>query len=127
MNFSIRKITNGCIVKVDGAEMAFSSPRELGEFILGRIDSPVTSLPVTLGLYLLNCPSEKKISCIKLIRELSGRGLREAKDVADGTVLEPIVESTNEESLRSIAMRFSDFGAELVINPLSKGHPYKRS
>jgi hypothetical protein len=126
VNFSIRKIENGCVLKLGKKEFSFNSAEGLGDFILRELDmdKSVTLTPVMLGLYVINCPSDKKISCIKLIRELSGRGLKEAKDVADRTTLEPIVIDTNMDNLRSIAMRITEnTGAELAINPVTAGHP----
>jgi len=124
MQFSLRLIANGCILRQAGKEYAFTSREALGEFLMDELETPTPPAPVPNGLYIVSVPPDKKISCIRIIRELSGLGLREAKDVADGVDKSPVVTSTNIESLRSLGMRIqNETGAVVGINPLTQGHP----
>ena len=62
---------------------------------------------------------EKKINVIKEIRELTGCGLREAKDLADAADHRPqlIVAGLAEPDARAAATRFSAVGATAEIRP----------
>jgi ribosomal protein L7/L12 len=64
-------------------------------------------------LILTDC-GEKKIGCIKLVREVTGLGLKEAKELSDATP-SAITEGATKEYVENIASRFAELGARTSI------------
>ncbi len=57
---------------------------------------------------------DKKINVIKVVREVTSLGLKEAKDVVDN-LPKPIKEGVEKEEADEIAKKFQDAGAEVEI------------
>jgi large subunit ribosomal protein L7/L12 len=57
---------------------------------------------------------DQKIQVIKVVRALTGLGLKEAKDVVDGAP-KPIKEGVNKEEAEAIKKKFTDAGATVEI------------
>jgi large subunit ribosomal protein L7/L12 len=58
----------------------------------------------------------KKINVIKVVRELTGLGLKEAKDVVEG-VPQPIKEGASKEESDSIRAKLVEAGATVDVKP----------
>ncbi len=56
----------------------------------------------------------EKIKVIKVVRELTGLGLKEAKDVVDGAP-KPIKEAVSKDEAESIKAKFEEVGAKVEI------------
>jgi len=70
----------------------------------GAAAAPVeeqTEFTVTLKEY----PADKKVTVIKVIREITGLGLKEAKDLVDGAP-KPLKENISKEDAAAIAKKF---------------------
>ena len=63
---------------------------------------------------ILNAAGDAKINVIKTVRELTGLGLKEAKDLVDGAP-KPVKEGVAREEAESIAKKLSDAGASAEI------------
>lgn len=63
---------------------------------------------------ILASVGEKKIQVIKVVRELTGLGLKEAKDLVDGTP-KPIKEGIPKEEAESIRTKLVEAGATVEI------------
>jgi len=63
---------------------------------------------------LLTSPGEKKIQVIKVVRELTGLGLKEAKDLVDGAP-KPIKEEISKEEAETIRTKLVEAGAIVEI------------
>jgi large subunit ribosomal protein L7/L12 len=63
---------------------------------------------------VLSSSGEKKIQVIKVVRELTGLGLKEAKDLVDG-VPKPVKESISKEEAESIRNKLVEAGATVEI------------
>lgn len=63
---------------------------------------------------ILKSPGAEKIKVIKVVRELTGLGLKEAKDLVDGAP-KPVKEGVSKEEAEKIAAAFKEVGAEMEI------------
>jgi large subunit ribosomal protein L7/L12 len=59
-------------------------------------------------------PADKKIAAIKVVRELTGLGLKEAKDLVDGAP-KAIKEGVSKEEAATIKKKIEDAGATCVV------------
>ncbi|MDB6044166.1 MAG: ribosomal protein [Gammaproteobacteria bacterium] len=69
-----------------------------------------TEFTVTLKEY----PADKKVTVIKVIRELTGLGLKEAKDLVEG-VPSVVKESVNKADSETMKKKLEDAGAKVEI------------
>ena len=69
-----------------------------------------TEFSVTLTGY----PAEKKVTVIKVIREVTGLGLKEAKDLVEG-VPSLVKESVNKADSEKIKKSLEDVGAKVEV------------
>jgi large subunit ribosomal protein L7/L12 len=59
-------------------------------------------------------PADKKVSVIKVIRELTGLGLKEAKDLVEGAT-QTVKEGVNKADSEGIKKKLEDVGAKVEI------------
>ena len=69
-----------------------------------------TEFTVSLTEY----PADKKVTVIKVIREITGLGLKEAKDLVEAAP-KPIKEGVPKEEAESIKKKFEEVGAKVEI------------
>ena len=63
---------------------------------------------------ILSTIGDKKIQVIKVVRELTGLGLKEAKDLVDGAP-KPVKEGVSKEEAEKIKAKLSEVGATVEI------------
>ena len=63
---------------------------------------------------LQSYPADKKINIIKVVREVTNLGLKEAKDLVEG-VPKPLKEAVSKEEADSIKKKFAEAGAVVEI------------
>ena len=63
---------------------------------------------------ILSAIGDKKIQVIKVVRELTGLGLREAKDLVDGAP-NPVKEDVPKEEAEKVKAKLSEVGATVEI------------
>lgn len=63
---------------------------------------------------ILASAGDKKINVIKVVRELTGLGLKEAKDLVDGAP-SPVKEGVSKEEAESIRTKLTEVGATVEI------------
>jgi large subunit ribosomal protein L7/L12 len=63
---------------------------------------------------LVSFPAEKKINIIKVVREVTSLGLKEAKDLVE-SVPKPIKEGANKDEAEAIRKKFDEVGAKVEI------------
>ena len=81
----------------------------------GAAAAPVeeqTEFTVTLKEY----PADKKVTVIKVIRELTGLGLKEAKDLVEG-VPSVVKESVAKADSQTMKKKLEDAGAKVTVKP----------
>lgn len=64
--------------------------------------------------FILAAAGEKKIQVIKVVRELTGLGLKEAKDLVDGAP-KPVKEKVNKDEAQAIKAKLEAEGAKVEI------------
>jgi large subunit ribosomal protein L7/L12 len=69
-----------------------------------------TEFTVTLKEY----PADKKVTVIKVIREITGLGLKEAKDLVEGAP-STVKESANKADSETIKKKLEDVGAKVEV------------
>ena len=63
---------------------------------------------------ILEAAGEKKINVIKVVREITGLGLKEAKDLVDGAP-KPVKEKVSKEEADSVKAKLEEAGAKIEI------------
>ena len=63
---------------------------------------------------ILKNPGEKKIEVIKVVREITALGLKEAKDLVEGAP-KPIKEGVTKDEAESIKKKFEEKGATVEV------------
>jgi large subunit ribosomal protein L7/L12 len=63
---------------------------------------------------ILKAPGGAKLAIVKLVKELTGLGLKEAKDLVDGAP-KPVKEGIAKEEANSIKQQLEEAGAEVEI------------
>lgn len=63
---------------------------------------------------ILNAAGDKKVQVIKVVREITGLGLKEAKDLVDGAP-KPVKEKVSKEEAESIKAKLVEVGASVDI------------
>jgi large subunit ribosomal protein L7/L12 len=63
---------------------------------------------------LKSAPADKKIGVIKVVREITGLGLKEAKDLVEGAP-KPVKEGVNKDDAAKISKALTDAGAAAEV------------
>ncbi|MBV8828039.1 MAG: 50S ribosomal protein L7/L12, partial [Acidobacteriaceae bacterium] len=63
---------------------------------------------------ILTAAGANKINVIKVVREITSLGLKEAKDLVDGAP-KPIKEGVNKDEAEAIRKKFTDAGATVEV------------
>ena len=63
---------------------------------------------------ILKAAGPNKLNVVKLVKELTGLGLKEAKDLVDGAP-KPVKEATSKEDAEGIKAKLTEAGAEVEI------------
>ena len=63
---------------------------------------------------ILNAAGDKKIQVIKVVRELTSLGLKEAKDLVDGAP-KPVLEKASKEDAEKAKAKLEEAGAQVEV------------
>ena len=63
---------------------------------------------------MLTAAGEQKVSVIKAVRELTGLGLKEAKDLVDGAP-KPVKEGMSKADAEAVKQKLEDAGAKAIV------------
>ncbi|MBB3187276.1 50S ribosomal protein L7/L12 [Microbacter margulisiae] len=63
---------------------------------------------------ILKAPGANKLAIVKLVKELTGLGLKEAKDLVDGAP-NPVKEGVTKDEAEALKKQLTDGGAEVEI------------
>lgn len=81
-----------------------------GAGVAAAAEEEKTEFDVVLKEY----PADKKIAVIKVVREVTGLGLKEAKDLVEGAP-QKLKEALPKDEAQKIADKFADTGATVVL------------
>jgi len=77
--------------------------------------APVAEAPTAFDVILV-AAGDKKINVIKVVREVTALGLKEAKDLVDGAP-KPIKEGVTKDDAEALKTKFEAEGAKIEIKP----------
>jgi large subunit ribosomal protein L7/L12 len=99
-------------VKAAAAAVAVAAPAAGGDAAAGS-DSESTEFEVTLA----EAPADKKIAIIKVVRDVTGLGLKEAKELVESAP-KVLKESASKTEADEIVKKFADVGAKATLKGL---------
>lgn len=96
---------------IDSSNMLSSNSNQKSEEVVAEKVAEQTEFNISL----IKVPADKKIAVLKVVRTLTGLGLKESKDIVDNT---PKVLKTNisKQEAEQIQKDFVALGAEILIN-----------
>jgi len=80
----------------------------------GAAAAPAPEAEKTEFSVVLTAPGDANIGVIKVVREITGLGLKEAKDLVDQAP-KPVKEGVNREEADAVAKKLKDAGASVEI------------
>ena len=80
----------------------------------GAAAAPAAEEQTEFNVSLVSFPADKKINIIKVVREVTSLGLKEAKDLVEGAP-KAIKESVTKDEAAAIKKKFEDAGAKVEI------------
>lgn len=109
----IKRLEEEWGVSATPAAVAVAAPAGAGAGAAAEAESESTEFEVTL----LESPADKKIAVIKVVREVTGLGLKEAKDIVEAAP-KVIKESTGKADADEIVKKFAEAGAKATLKGL---------
>ena len=114
VNLTVKEVQELSTILKDkyGIEPAAAAPVMVaggGAAVGGAAAEEKTSFDV-----ILKSGGNAKLAVVKLVKELSGLGLKEAKDLVDGAP-KPVKEGVSKEEANSIKQQLEEAGAEVEI------------
>lgn len=100
-------------VKAQAAAVAMAAPAAGGGGAAAAAAPEATDYQVTLA----DAPKDKSIGIIKVIREITGLGLKEAKDLVDGAPKE-VKASAPKAEAEEMKKKLEAAGAKVTLKPL---------
>lgn len=76
--------------------------------------APTVEEKDSFDVILASAPADKKIQVIKVVREITGLGLKEAKDLVEGAP-KPVKEGASKEESETIKKKLQDAGATVEV------------
>jgi len=100
--------------------------KKFGVSAIQHVTTPISSGEVSLAdkkeektnfNIVLTSPGEKKIEVIKIIKEITSKGLKESKDLVDAAFSSPqiVKENVKKEEAEEIKKRFEEIGAKVEL------------
>ena len=80
----------------------------------GAAAAPAGEEKTEFDVVLTGAPADKKIQAIKVVREITGLGLKEAKDLVEG-VPKPVKEGASKEEAEAIQKKLQEVGATVEV------------
>jgi large subunit ribosomal protein L7/L12 len=97
-----------------GISAAAAMPVAVGGMSAGGAEAKPAAEEKTEFTVVLSAVGEKKINVIKVVREVTSLGLKEAKDLVEGAP-KPVKEDISKEEAEAIKKKFEEAGATVEI------------
>ncbi len=110
-NISVLELSD--LVKEMEKKFGVTAAAPVAVAAVGGAPAAAAAEPATVSVILANA-GDKKIQVIKVVRELTNLGLKEAKDLVDGAP-KPIKEGIKKEEAEEIKKKMEDVGAKIEI------------
>ena len=95
--------------KIEPAAAAVIAGPAAGGAACGAVAEAKTNFDV-----VLKAPGANKLQIVKLVKELTGLGLKEAKDLVDGAP-KPLKEGVSKEDAEGLKQQLTEAGAEVEV------------
>ena len=80
----------------------------------GAAAAPAAEAQTEFNVILASAPADKKINVIKVVREITGLGLKEAKDLVEAAP-KPVKEGVNKDEAEKIKKALTEAGATVEV------------
>lgn len=80
----------------------------------GGAAAPAAEAQTEFNVILASAPADKKINVIKVVREVTGLGLKEAKDLVEGAP-KPVKEGVSKDEAEKIKKSLTEAGATVEV------------
>jgi large subunit ribosomal protein L7/L12 len=97
-----------------GISAAAAMPVAMAGMPAGGVEAKPAAEEKTEFTVILSAVGEKKINVIKVVREVTSLGLKEAKDLVEGAP-KPVKEDISKEEAEAIKKKFEEAGASVEI------------
>jgi large subunit ribosomal protein L7/L12 len=97
-----------------GVSAAAAMPMAMPAGAAGAAAAAPVEEKTDFNVSLVSFPADKKINIIKVVREVTSLGLKEAKDLVE-SVPKPIKEGVNKDEAEAIRKKFDEVGAKVEI------------
>lgn len=95
-----------------GAPMMMAAPAAVGGGA-----APAASESTEFQVIIEDAPADKKIAIIKVVRELTGLGLKEAKDLVEATP-KPVKDKSSKAEAEDMSKKLAAAGAKVTLKGL---------
>lgn len=83
LKFTLEMAENGVLFREGDKTFVFNSPIDLGAQLFEMVSLAPEAPPATYNLFILSPPADRMITAIKIVRMITGDGLKESKDIVD--------------------------------------------
>jgi large subunit ribosomal protein L7/L12 len=97
-----------------GVSAAMAAPAAAAAPGAGAAEVEKQEEKTQFDVVLKTFPADKKINIIKIVREVTNLGLKEAKDLVEG-VPKPLKEAVSKDEAETIKKKFAESGAEVEV------------
>ena len=115
VNLTVKEVNElATILKDDyGIEPAAAAPVMMANNGGGGDDAPVVVEKTAFDV-ILKAPGAAKLQVVKLVKDLTGLGLKEAKDLVDNAP-KPVKEGVTKDEADALKKQLEDAGAEVEV------------
>ena len=97
-----------------GVDTSVSSSPVMANFAIAAAPAEVAEEKTAFDIVLTDVPADKKIAVLKIIRNVTGLGLKESKDIVDN-VPKLVKEGATKEESENIKKELEAAGAKITI------------
>jgi len=116
VNLTVKEVSELATILKDeyGIEPAASAPVMVAGGAGAGADAPAAAAEKTSFDVILKAAGPQKLAVVKLVKDLTGLGLKEAKDLVDAAP-KPVKEGVSKEESESLKKQLTEAGAEVEV------------
>jgi large subunit ribosomal protein L7/L12 len=115
VNLTVKEVNELATILKDeyGIEPAAAAPVMVAGGAGAGADAPVAAEKTSFDV-ILKSAGPQKLAVVKLVKDLTGLGLKEAKDLVDGAP-KPVKEGVSKEDAENLRKQLAEAGAEVEV------------
>lgn len=115
VNLTVKEVNELAQILKDeyGIEPAAAAPVMVAGGVGGGAAAPAAAEKTSFDV-ILKAAGANKLAVVKLVKDLTGLGLKEAKDLVDGAP-KPVKEGVSKEEADSLSKQLTEAGAEVEV------------